>query len=494
MTKREIKLINEISFRSYYKFFLEFWGCIESENLADNWHIKYLCDELQEVAERVIKREPLKHNLIINISPGETKSTITTIMFPVWCWIRDPSLRIITASYSRELAMDHAVKSRDLIRHGKFKAVFGHIFQIRQDMDTKSNFGNDKGGRRIIASVGSAILGKHAHILICDDPLNADQAASDLERETANLWMGRTFSSRKVDVELTPTILMMQRLHPDDPTARQAKIWAKIGKLKWIRLPADDRYQIIPAEKISEYKQSGNMRVMNIYRKPASVILAMEAELTATEASGQLGQDPQPAEGNKLKKAWFTQEFSTINLQRLAEIKGHNITWNATLDGAYTKIQKNSATAILVWAIYEGKLYLGDYRSWHLEFHDLVPEVKVFCAQYFDYSSTLYVEPKAIGKSLVQVIRNSGNINIVEDKLPQGVATMQGKELRVDRSTPFIRAMNLFLSDNVNWDFFINQCTSFPNSSHSDLVDCLTMAVEKTSTPDTLMDSSMWGI
>lgn len=480
--------------KSYYHFFLEFWPVIEAEKLADNWHIEYLCNELQDIAERVFRREPLEHNLIINISPGETKSTISTIMFPVWCWVNDPTLRIITASYSKDLAMYHATKSRDIIRSDKFQQLFGDEFQVRKDMDAKSVYGNDQGGQRITASVGSTITGKHAHIIIADDPLSSDQAKSDVEREKANDWMGKTLSSRKVDMKLTPTVLVMQRLHEVDPTSEQARKWGKVDQLRWLRLPADDRYKILPPELEDNYTKSGNMRVMNPYRKPEKVIKGMEAEMTATDASGQLGQDPQPAEGNKLKKAWFAQRFSLFELEELARIRGHKIVWNATLDGAYTKITKNSATGVLIWAIYQNKLYLRDYREWHLEFHDLMRELPPFISQYFTTQSTCYVEPKAIGKSLVQVIRNKGLFNIIEDKLPEGITQMQGKELRVDRSTPFIRAMNLWLMDGIDWQPFIDQCATFPNAAHTDLVDTLTMAVEKIDIKDLLTDPDAWGV
>ena len=42
---------------SFYEFFKFFWDTINHEVLVDNWHIKYLCDELQSVAERVFERE-----------------------------------------------------------------------------------------------------------------------------------------------------------------------------------------------------------------------------------------------------------------------------------------------------------------------------------------------------------------------------------------------------------------------------------------------------
>ena len=480
----------QVKHESYFEFFKWAWSLIESEELTLNFHHELLCNELEKVAKKVIAREPFDYNLIINISPGETKSTITTVIFPVWLWTQDPTLRVITASYSKELALYHALKSRDLIQTTQFQEMYGDTFQMRKDMGAKSYYGNTEGGQRISASVGSTITGKHAHIIIKDDPINPQQAKSDKERENINEWGTTTINRRKVNEKTTPTIMVMQRLHEDDPTGVLAKKWGKVDKLKWIRLPADDRYQIEPAELKELYPPDGPLRVMNPSRKPKSVIDQKENEHTAEDFAGQYGQNPQPAEGNKLKKKWFTQRFI---YERFIDQAGANLIWNAVLDGAYTKNTKNSATACLIYASYGNKLYLYDYRSWWLEFPEIVDSVPSFVLNVFDpRRSTLFVEPKAIGKSLVQTLRKEGGINIVEDELPQGVTQMQGKEMRVDNITPYCRGMNIILRDGVDWQPFIDQCATFPNASHSDLVDCLVMAVEKVQFNSILSDPDFY--
>lgn len=461
----------------FYLFFKWFWSALEpTTELADNWHVRYLCDEMQKIGARVINREPLEENLIINISPGETKSSISTVFFPVWCWINDPSLRIITASYSKDLANGHSQKSRDLIKSEAFQKIFSDKFTLRKDMDAKSYYGNDKGGQRITASVGSTITGKHAHIIIVDDPLNQVQAKSDTERENANSWMTGALSTRKVEQDLTPTILIMQRLHEEDCTATMASAWSKAGTLKHIRLPADDRYPISPPELIEKYTDDSGRKVMNPIRKPARIIDRMEQEMTTADASGQLGQDPKPAEGNRLKKSWFSQRF---------ELEEHpDLVWNSVVDGAYTKKTSNSATGVLVWAAKDGKLFLRNYRKFFLEFPELCDQYPSFVrTNGVNRQGSNYVEPKAVGKSLVQTLRKKGNINIEEDKLPEGVTQQQGKEMRVDNITPFVRSGNVFLCEGVDWKEFIDECAVFPNGSHDDLVDCLCMAAEKVMTP-----------
>ena len=43
--------------KSYYDFLKAFWGEVITEPIQDNWHIKYLCDELESIGERIINRE-----------------------------------------------------------------------------------------------------------------------------------------------------------------------------------------------------------------------------------------------------------------------------------------------------------------------------------------------------------------------------------------------------------------------------------------------------
>ena len=91
-----------------------------------NWHIKYLCDELQAIGERVAlisrgmdgmdnplpprRMDKLYDYLIINVPPGSSKSTICSEMYPLWCWIIDPTQRFICGSYASTPAEDLAEK------------------------------------------------------------------------------------------------------------------------------------------------------------------------------------------------------------------------------------------------------------------------------------------------------------------------------------------------------------------------------------------------
>src|ERR1044072_6256078 len=89
----------ELCKRNFSFFVKEFWEVIIQDELVWNWHMDVLCNEIQAVYERVIGemkpvmkdgkqlidngkpvfqrvRLPKLYDLIINIPPGTTKSTI----------------------------------------------------------------------------------------------------------------------------------------------------------------------------------------------------------------------------------------------------------------------------------------------------------------------------------------------------------------------------------------------------------------------------------
>ena len=131
-TALALRVVADQCRQSFFYFVQTFWDVIIKEEPTYNWHIPFLCDELQRLSVSIVAREPKPYDLIVNIPPGTTKSTIVTIMWPVWLWTQDASLRIITNSYSGGLSIEHATKSKDIIQSDKFRALFPHI-QIRKD-------------------------------------------------------------------------------------------------------------------------------------------------------------------------------------------------------------------------------------------------------------------------------------------------------------------------------------------------------------------------
>jgi len=76
-------LTRQIVKRSYYQFFLEFWDTVVQDPFEYNWHIEYICNELQAVGERIIAREVKEYDIAINVCRGESKSAICPLLFSV---------------------------------------------------------------------------------------------------------------------------------------------------------------------------------------------------------------------------------------------------------------------------------------------------------------------------------------------------------------------------------------------------------------------------
>ena len=64
----EVEIQAELCRRSFYYFLKQFWDIIITETPVYNWHMKYLCDELQAAAEKVINRENKDEDIVININ------------------------------------------------------------------------------------------------------------------------------------------------------------------------------------------------------------------------------------------------------------------------------------------------------------------------------------------------------------------------------------------------------------------------------------------
>jgi predicted phage terminase large subunit-like protein len=202
---------------SFYTFFLRFWPVISPEKLVANWHIKVLADELQAIGERVIRREKKEYDLVINVPPGTTKSSLCSIAFPAWLWAKDPTLKIMCGSHSYKLSIDLADKCRRLIQSEKYRELFPEVVLSKEGLE---EFQTDKGGERLALSVGSAPIGRHAHIHIFDDLLDSKDAAalSETALKSCRTWIMEVMPSRAISKGLTPFVLLMQPLCIGDPT------------------------------------------------------------------------------------------------------------------------------------------------------------------------------------------------------------------------------------------------------------------------------------
>ena len=83
-----------------------------------NWHFEAVTEKLSQVARGEVRR------LIITLPPRTLKSLCASVALPAWLLGRNPSTRIICASYNDELSTTFSRDCRALLETPFYKRVF----------------------------------------------------------------------------------------------------------------------------------------------------------------------------------------------------------------------------------------------------------------------------------------------------------------------------------------------------------------------------------
>lgn len=185
----------------------------------DRVHLKELCETLQALYEGRIQKESNGDKwviykkryedlisckkLMINVPPQHGKSR-TLINFSCWVFGKNPSEKIITASYNDLTASDFSRYTRDGItatKNDDFDIVYSDIFP-----DTKikkGNAGHEKWALEgqhfsyMGSGIGGSLTSKGGSILIVDDPIKGAEEAFNINLlDKIWLWYTSTFLSR----------------------------------------------------------------------------------------------------------------------------------------------------------------------------------------------------------------------------------------------------------------------------------------------------------
>jgi predicted phage terminase large subunit-like protein len=202
---QKILIDREISKRECRQSFWRF--CQLLHNYQSNWnHLIELTNILQQFYERKLINEktgkPYK-KLMINLPPRHYKSR-TLVLFCCWILGINPDEKIITCSYSDDLATDFSKYTRNEISLQKnfdYEIVYNDIFP-----KTKLKYGDASFHKWALegkhftykgAGFGGSITGKGCTIGIIDDQIkDYEEACNDLRLEKNWNWYTGTYLSR----------------------------------------------------------------------------------------------------------------------------------------------------------------------------------------------------------------------------------------------------------------------------------------------------------
>ena len=458
---------------SLAEFFKEAWNVLEpGRKLSWSWHYDLICEHLYMVREGRVDKKYV--GIAANVPPRTGKSSLITVCFPVWCWTTQPDKRFLCGSYAGELATEHSIKRRDLIKSSWFQNYWGKKFRMKIDQNVKDHFDNDKTGSMASTSVGGSGTGRGGDVLILDDPLNAEQALSDTERKSANDWIDNTVRSRLNDPSSGLIIMVMQRLHELDCTGYV--LAGDPGAWIHLKLPLEAEEREVWKFPISGHeivRQPGD--VLQPDRYPASVINKLKVK-RLTWAS-QYQQRPAPLEGNLIRRSEVKYYGGVDPLTGLQDEKlpAHFDITLVSIDCAFKDLATSDFVAIGKIGVKGGKRYVLNVINAHLDLDATEVAARRECTATPNPSAVL-VEDKANGSSVIRRLKKSlkgeAGISGVIAINPEG-----GKIARMFAMSPEWQAGDWYVDRTAAWaEPFISQLLTFPNAVHDDMVDMSTQA------------------
>jgi len=458
----KLDIRRELYKKSFYEFFKDAVQVIEpTTHWSFNWHFEYLCDMLQQEAERIKINGRKDKDIIVNVPFRSGKSYLFTIVFPVWFWIIHPEGKILSLSYSQDLATTHSYKSKVLMNENWFKELYPD-FEFQADQNSKSHYANMRNGERIALGFGGSITGQGADIIIMDDPNHVKQVSNVnliSDQRTYNDIVYSRLNNPKVGIR----IIIQQRLAEEDLSGYL--LTKNPEKYRHICIPAEEAENIEP-KTLKQYYEEG---LFWKERFDWEVLSDYKSTLGTKAYSNQLKQKAVPDEGIIFKKDWFV-------IMPFDDLLDKELVWDLYIDPAYTSDKNNDPSGIvLISRPYNGKIFIKKAWEYWLEFPELIKKIQELHNNYCSSKSKIYVEPKAAGKSVVQSIRNLTTFNIMELD-----STKDSKETRANAISPITESKRVVLFKDSSWNNnFIDQVTGFPVASHDDMLDCMMFAIEK---------------
>lgn len=174
---------------------------------------------IQKTLDRVISGEITR--LIINVSPGYTKTELAAINMIGRGLALNNRARFMHLSYSHNLALLNSSTARGVIKSSAYQDMWP--MALKDDADSKAMWWNEFGGGVYASSAAGQVTGFRAgHMepgwqgaLIIDDPVKPDDAYSEGVRDGVNNRFNETIKSR-LALETTPMVIIMQRIHYHD--------------------------------------------------------------------------------------------------------------------------------------------------------------------------------------------------------------------------------------------------------------------------------------
>ena len=180
-------------------------------------------------------------------------------------------------------------------------------------------------------------------------------------------------------------------------------------------------------------------------------------------------QHPTIEGGNIIKEAWFGR-ISAFDFKK----KRMDEPIIFFVDTAYTEKTSNDPTGILGSCMIGNNIYIVCAKKVNMKF----PELCRFLPSYvrdngYGKGSSVRIEPKANGLSVIDQLYESTDLNVVSTPSPK-----ESKETRLNAASPYVESGRVYLVGGDWNDTFIDEVCGFPAKPHDEFVDLLCYSLD----------------
>lgn len=417
------------------------------------WYIRAMTHALSEVAAG------RKRRLVITVPPRHLKSITASVGFVAFLLGRDPSLKIMVASYSQDLARLHSNQTRTVMEAAWYKADFPNT-RISDRGNRALELETTAGGARKAVSVSGSITGFGADLILVDDCMKADDARSPVVREETRNWFDATLLSRLNNKAKGQIVSIQQRLHEDDLPAYMLD-----KGYEHLNLPAIAERNEAVAMGPGQLHERKVGELLNPDRESRAVLDQLRRDLGPNVFSAQYQQDPVAPEGNLIRMEWFGTYDEPPERHELLKVVQ---SWDTGMSSSPTSDYSVGTT----WGFHRelSKWLLLDVFRERLDYPDLRRAVIRHQRQW--NADKVLIEDAVSGKSLWQDLRASGPF------LPTMIRPDAHKEERFAGCLGEVEAGQILLPEEAPWlDAFKSELKAFPSGRHDDQVDSFSQFV-----------------
>lgn len=431
----------------FYVFAQRAFRELHGASYQDNWHIAAIARQLVRIEMGEITR------LIITMPPRTMKSFLASVCLPAWMLGKNPSAKIICASYAQPLSNEFAFEMRRLMQTRWYRSVFPNVH-----IDTKKasvdEIKTTRGGYRLSTSVGGSLTGRGADLIVIDDPIKAGDALSQTVMASAKDWYSNTVSSRLNNQKTGKIVLVAQRLQPEDLPGHLASL----GGWEELVLPMvawkDQDIELREGYWIT--RPAGHL--LHEDRFGEEEIRRLRSEMTEQDFEAQYNQRPLPPGGALFKLQWLKRYDARPPVH---EIQGIFQSW----DTAYEVAEGNDYSVCSTWALCGKRYFLLDIFRERLQFPDL--ERAVYKQREKWNANLVIVENAGSGISLYQNIRIRTQGLWITTLKPS-----RSKQDRASQQSPKFERGEVYVPNQAPWlKTFEDELVNFPHVKHDDQVD-----------------------